>query len=155
MQLSENFTLDEFVRSQTADRRGIYNTPRREHIDNAVELAHNVLQPIRDHFGPTIITSGYRSEQLNAAIGGSPRSQHRFGEAADLVIPGVPTPDVCEWIVANVGFDQLILEFFDPTNQNSGWTHVSYTTLPRGNRGEVLTAARINGVTEYSYGLHY
>jgi len=154
MNLSENFTLEEFVRSQTAARRNIDNTPLQNHIDNAVALAQNVLQPLRNALGPVIVTSGYRSETLNAAVGGSPRSQHRFGEAADIVINGVPTPDVCKWIINNVAFDQIILEFYEPGNINSGWTHVSYTS--RGsNRKEVLTAARMNGVVEYSYGLNY
>ena len=154
MKLSENFTLGEFLKSQTAERRGISNVPTQDHLDNAFALFENVAQPVRDHFGPTIVSSGYRSPELNAAIGGAPRSQHQRGEAVDLVIPGVTTAQVCEWIVNNLTFDQVILEFYDPGDPSSGWTHVSYTRYSE-NRGEVLTATRVNGTTEYSYGLNY
>ena len=152
--LSENFTLREFVKSQTAARRGIDNTPAQAHLDNAFALFQNVVQPVRDHFGPTIVTSGYRSEALNAAIGGSPRSQHKRGQAADIEVPGIPTGEVAQWIADNLTFDQLILEFYDPNDINSGWVHVSYVMVG-GNRGEVMTAAKVNGTTEYSWGLDY
>jgi hypothetical protein len=90
---------------------------------------------------------------LNAAIGGSPRSQHSKGEAVDIEVMGVSTAEVSQWIADNLVFDQLILEFFEPGDTNSGWTHVSYS---RGeNRGETLTASKIDGVTEYAYGLNY
>lgn len=152
--LSENFTLREYLKSQTAERRGIDNTPSQAHLDNAFTLFQRVVQPVRDHFGPTIVTSGYRSPALNAAIGGSPRSQHQMGQAVDIEVPGVPTAEVAQWIADNLTFDQLILEFYNPKDINSGWVHVSYV-LVGGNRGEVLTASRINGVTEYSWGLNY
>jgi hypothetical protein len=113
-----------------------------------------VVQPVRDHFGPTIITSGYRSPALNEAIGGSSTSQHSKGEAVDLEVLGVSTAEVCEWIAANTNFDQLILEFYTPGDTNSGWVHVSYVKDGE-NRGETLTASKIDGVTEYAYGLNY
>jgi hypothetical protein len=152
--LSENFTLREYLKSQTAARRGIDNTPSQAHLDNAFALFQNVAQPVRDHFGPTIITSGYRSEALNAAIGGSPRSQHKIGQAVDLEVPSVPTGEVAQWIANNLTFDQLILEFYDPEDPNSGWVHVSYVASGN-NRGETMTASRVNGTTEYSWGLNY
>jgi hypothetical protein len=153
MKLSANFTLREYIKSQTASRRGIDNSPTEVHLDNALALFENVVQPVREHFGPTIVTSGYRSEMLNAAIGGSPRSQHSKGEAVDIEVMGVSTAEVSQWIADNLVFDQLILEFFEPGDTNSGWTHVSYS---RGeNRGETLTASKVNGVTEYAYGLNY
>lgn len=154
MKLSENFTLREYIKSQTAARRGFDNMPTEPELENAIALFENVAQPIRDHFGPTIITSGYRSEELNSAIGGSPRSQHKVGEAVDLEVPGVATAEVAQWIADNLTFDQLILEFYDPSDVNSGWTHVSYVRKG-SNRGETLTAAKVNGTTEYSHGLNY
>lgn len=152
--LSDNFTLREYLKSQTAARRGIDNTPTDRHLNNAIVLFQNVAQPVRDHFGPTIITSGYRSEALNSAIGGSPRSQHRTGQAVDLEVPSVATAEVAQWIADNLTFDQLILEFYDADDPNSGWVHVSYVASGN-NRGEKLTAARVNGTTEYSWGLNY
>ena len=154
MKLSNNFTLREFVKSQTASRKGIDNTPNDEHLDNAVALFETVVQPVRKHFGPTIITSGYRSPDLNAAIGGSSTSQHSNGVAVDLDVMGVSTAEVCEWIAANTKFDQLILEFYTPGDTNSGWVHVSYTR-DGVNRGECLTASKVNGSTQYAYGLNY
>jgi len=153
MRLSENFTMAEFTKSQTAERRGIDNTPQGEHLDAAVALFENVVQKVRDHFGPTVINSGYRSPELNEAVGGSSRSQHCKGEAADIEVPGVPNAELAEWIRDNLEFDQLILEFYTPGIPDSGWVHVSY--LADGdNRGECLTATRIDGKTEYSVGIN-
>jgi len=154
MKLSENFSLREYTKSQTASRKGIDNSPSDEHLDNAIALFENVVQPVRDHFGPTIITSGYRSPGLNEAIGGSSTSQHSKGEAVDLEVLGVSTAEVCEWIAANTNFDQLILEFYEPGDTNSGWVHVSYVKDGE-NRGETLTASKVDGSTQYAYGLNY
>jgi zinc D-Ala-D-Ala carboxypeptidase len=71
MKLSNNFSLSEFTSSPTADRLGIDNTPDKEATDNLQELVTFVLQPLRDRFGPITISSGYRSPELNKAIGGS------------------------------------------------------------------------------------
>jgi len=154
MRLSENFTLAEYTKSQTASRKGIDNTPGEEHLEAAKALFENVVQKVRDHFGPTIITSGYRSPALNEAIGGSATSQHSKGEAADLEVPGVATAEVAQWISDNLDYDQLILEFYTPGETNSGWVHVSYKA-DGSNRNEDLTAARVDGKTQYSYGLNY
>ena len=92
MKLSKNFSLIEFTESNTAIRNGIDNNPTAEHIHNLVDLCENVLQPLRDRIGSSIrVTSGYRSEALNTAIGGSKTSDHSHGRAADikLVINGV------------------------------------------------------------------
>jgi len=153
MKLSENFSLAEFTKSQTAERKGIDNTPQGEHMDAAVSLFENVVQKVRDHFGPTVINSGYRSPDLNAAVGGSSRSQHCKGEAADIEVPGVPNAEVAEWIRDNLEFDQLILEFYTPGIPDSGWVHVSYVA-DGDNRKESLTAARVDGKTQYSTGIN-
>lgn len=154
MKLSENFSLSEFTKSQTASRKGIDNTPDGAHLEAAKALFENVAQPVRDHFGTTVITSGYRSPALNEAIGGSSTSQHSKGEAVDLEVPGTTTADVCEWIAANLDYDQLILEFYTPGDTNSGWVHVSYKA-DGTNRKENLTASKRDGRTHYAFGLNY
>lgn len=79
------FTLDELTRSDTARRRGIENVPEQEHIDNLVRLVENTLDPAREALdGSVKVNSGFRSKQLNAAVGGAPRSYHLQGRAADL-----------------------------------------------------------------------
>jgi hypothetical protein len=151
MRLSKNFTLAEFTKSQTATRRGIDNTPEGEHLEAAKELFENVVQAVRDHFGVTVINSGYRGPELNEAVGGSAKSQHCKGEAVDIECPGNSNYDVAKWIEDNLDFDQLILEFYTPGIPDSGWVHVSYK--PEGNRKSVLTAMREDGKTVYKTGL--
>ena len=151
VRLSKNFTLQEFTKSQTAIRRGLDNTPNGTHLENAKLLFANIVQPVRDHFGPTIINSGYRGPALNEAVGGSSKSQHCKGQAVDIEVPGVPTYDVAKWIEENLEFDQLILEFYTPGIPDSGWVHVSYND--EGPRKSILTAMKENGKTVYKPGL--
>ena len=151
VRLSENFTLQEFTKSQTAIRKGLDNTPAEAHIENAKELFANVVQKVRDNFGVTIINSGYRGPDLNYAIGGSNTSQHTRGQAVDIECPGTPNYDVAKWVEDNLEFDQLILEFYTPGIPDSGWIHVSYKT--EDNRKQCLTAMKENGKTIYKPGL--
>ncbi len=146
MKLSENFTLAEMVRSQTARRLNIDNTPTPEQIEFMRELCVNVLQPIRDEFGPVRITSGLRVPDLNRAIGGSSASQHCAlnGAAADIDFGDTNAP-VFNWICQNIIFDQLIWEFGDESNPD--WIHVSYNYGK--NRGQILRAVKRNGKTKY------
>ena len=153
MKLSKNFSLAEFTKSQTAERKGLDNTPTDEHLVRAKLLFENVVQKVRDNFGPTVINSGYRGAELNAAVGGSSRSQHCKGQAADIEVPGVANAEVVQWIVDNCDFDQLILEFYTPGIPDSGWVHVSYVG-PEENRKSILTASRVDGKTKYSVGLN-
>ena len=115
-------------------------------------LFAHVVQPVRDHFGVTVINSGYRGPALNEAVGGSSKSQHCKGEAVDIECPGTPNYDVANWIRENVEFDQLILEFYTPGIPDSGWVHVSYKHGE--NRKHVLTASKENGKTVYKTGLY-
>ena len=149
--LSKNFTLTEFTKSQTALRLGIDNTPSEEHLAAAKLLFENVVQPVRDHFGPTVINSGYRGPALNEAIGGASASQHCRGEAVDMECPGVPNHEVADWIQNNLEYDQLILEFYTLGIPDSGWVHVSY--IPEDNRKQSLTAVKQDGKTVYLQGL--
>ena len=151
VRLSKNFTIQEYIKSQTALRQGIDNTPTEEHMGNATALFRNVVQKVRDQFGVTVINSGYRGEALNKAVGGSSRSQHCKGEAVDIECPGTPNYDVAKWIEDNLDFDQLILEFYTPGVPDSGWVHVSYKS--EGNRKSVLTAMKEDGKTVYKPGL--
>jgi len=153
MKLSKNFSLAEFTKSQTAERKGLDNTPTDEHLVRAKLLFANVVQKVREKFGPTVINSGYRGAELNAAVGGSTKSQHCKGQAADIEVPGVANAEVAQWIVDNCDFDQLILEFYTPGIPDSGWVHVSYVG-PEENRKSILTASRVGGKTKYSVGLN-
>ena len=149
--LSKNFTLQEYIKSQTALRKGIDNTPSEEHLESAKKLFEQVVQPVRDNFGVTVINSGYRGPALNAAVGGASSSQHCKGEAVDIECPGTPNYDVARWIEDNLDYDQLILEFYTPGIPDSGWVHVSYKS--EGNRKQSLTAMKEDGKTVYKPGL--
>lgn len=144
MKLSKNLPLSEMLYSLTAKRRGIDNTPTPQHLESMKMLAENIFQPMRDSFGvPIYVSSGYRSEELNKAIGGSRTSQHSKGEAMDIDMDGhsseVDNQEVFYYILNNLDFDQLIWEFGSDTKPD--WVHVSYN--PNGDqRGEVLRAKR-------------
>lgn len=140
MKLSPNLSLAEVTKSATAIKRGIVNAPTQEHLQNLKLVATHVFQPIREHFGkPLAVSSGYRSEQLNALIGGSKTSQHSLGQALDLdadVYGRLTNVAVFNYIKEHLEFDQLIWEF--GTDDEPAWVHVSYKA--EGNRGEVLRA---------------
>lgn len=140
MKLSENFSLQELIKSQTALRKGINNKPASPDIVvNLQTLCEKVLQPVRDHFGkPVTVNSGYRCPKLNKAIGSSSKSQHTKGLAADIEIPGVSNKELAEYIESNLPFDQLILEFYNGVDPSSGWVHVSYVD-DTNNRKQTLT----------------
>jgi putative chitinase len=153
MQLSEHFNLKEFTKSETAIRKRIDNTPNAEHAQNLKNVCEKILEPVRRHFGkPVRINSGYRGPALNAAVGGSGKSQHCNGEAVDFEIDGLPNPDLAKWVAENCEFDQIILEFYDPKEgPNSGWVHASYTSKGQ-NRKQKLTAVTEKGKTVYKPG---
>ena len=110
MQLSEHFNLKEFTKSETAIRKRIDNTPNAEHAKNLQNVCEKILEPVRKHFGkPVRINSGYRGPALNAAVGGSSKSQHCNGEAIDFEIDGLPNPTLAKWVAENCEFDQIIL----------------------------------------------
>ena len=150
MQLSTNLSLAEVTRSETAKRKGISNMPTPEHIENFKKLALNIFQPIREHFGkPIIISSGYRSAELNKAIGGSLSSQHCSGEAIDIDMDGtdITNKQIFDYIKDNLNFDQMIWEF--GTDANPDWVHVSFAAN-RSQRKQILVAKKVNGKTTYT-----
>jgi hypothetical protein len=152
MNLSANFTLKELTKSDTATRLGLDNTPDEETIENLKLLCEKVLQPVREHFGQSVtVNSGYRSPESNAAVGGSKTSDHCKGQAADIEINGVANPDLAQWIMDNLEYTQLILEFYTQGQPNSGWVHVSYD--PNNLKKQELTATKIAGKTTYLNGL--
>ena len=152
MKLTTNFTLSEMTKSDTALRLDMDNTPNAVQMENLKTLCEKVLQPVRDHFGKGVkVNSGFRHPQVNAAVGGSKTSDHCKGMAADIEIPGVANGDLAQWIVDNLEFRQVILEFYTPGVPDSGWVHVSFN--PEDNKKQVLTAAKQRGKTVYLEGL--
>jgi hypothetical protein len=152
MQLTQHFDLEELTKSQTGDRLGIDNVPGAAELDCLKELCEQVLEPVRAHYGPVFINSGFRCPDLNKAVGGASTSQHCLGQAADIEVPGVPNGDLAAWIVANLDFDQVILECYRKGQPNSGWVHVSYKDA--GNRKATLTATVVSGKMVYTPGLN-
>jgi hypothetical protein len=149
MNLTENVSLKELTKSESATRFGISNEPTEEALSNLQKLATHILQPVRDHFGkPLIITSGYRSPELCVKIGSTTTSQHTKGQASDFEIGGIANKDLSDWIHQNLDYDQLILEFWKPDDANSGWVHCSYKGEGQ-NRKQYLRAITENGKTKY------
>ena len=139
MKLSENFTLAELTDTDT----GLPNNPSQGEINNLKLLVQKVLQPVRDKFGVITVTSGFRSPEVNSAVGGSATSDHVHGRAADIQCDDMAS--VFNYIRKYLPFKQLIWEF--GTDVQPGWIHVSYDVL--NNRGEVLKATKKNGKTKY------
>ena len=149
MKLTENFSLNELTKSQTAERKGIDNTPSAEHQENLKSLCEMILQPIRDHFEQVVsVSSGYRSPELCVAIGSSTNSQHAKGQASDFEIFGISNKELADYIDQNLDYDQLMLEYWKGEDEpNSGWVHCSYTN--GNNRKQYLRAYKENGSTKY------
>ena len=147
MNLSQNFSLQELIKSDTAIRKGIDNNPNSDQIEKLKALCENVLQPVRDHFGRAKVTSGFRSKELCVAIGSSEKSQHAKAEAVDFECIGVDNAEVADWVNMNCETDQLILEFYTPGEPNSGWIHASW--IPYQPRRQFMHAFKQEGRTKY------
>lgn len=148
MRLTENFSLEEFLVSQTAARHDINMDPPIEVIDNLRRLCVDILQPLRDTTGrPISVSSGYRPPQLNELIGGSTTSAHPFGRAADFKVHGI-TPLEAAQIIRDMElpYDQVIHEF-------GKWVHVGISPEEDNARLQELTAYRKDGRTRYDLGL--
>jgi uncharacterized protein YcbK (DUF882 family) len=152
MQLTNNFSLAEMVKSDTALRHDMDNTPGEAEIENLKRLCEQVLQPVREHFKTGVkVNSGFRHPDVNAKVGGSKTSDHCKGQAADIEIPGIPNADLAKWITENLDFTQVILEFYTQGVPDSGWVHVSYD--PQNLKKQSLTAVKKDGKTVYLPGL--
>jgi len=140
MKLTTNFNLEDFTISQEAIRKGLNNDPDQDSISNLKALCENVLEKLEDIGLSIFISSGYRSPEVNKAIGGAATSQHCKGQAADISAKGY-TPEQLFQLIKKSGlpFDQLIQEF-------DRWVHVSY--VPKG-RKQSLKAVKENGKTVY------
>ena len=148
MNLTTNFSLLELTKSQTAERKGIDNTPSPDHQESLKLLCTHILQPVRDHFERVVsVSSGYRSPELCLAIGSKTTSQHAKGEAADFEIFGVSNKELADWIHFNLNYDQLILEYWKEEDPNSGWVHCSY--IEGNNRSQYLRAYKEDGNPKY------
>jgi len=147
MKLTENFTLQEMIHSNTAIAKRIVNIPNEQQINFIRELCIEVLQPVREHFSvPINISSGFRSPKLNVAIGGSSSSQHCAlrGAAADIQMEEL-NADIFNYIKNKLTFDQLIWEFGN--DENPDWVDVSFHKGK--NRKQILKAIKENGKTKY------
>jgi hypothetical protein len=152
MKISEHLDLVEVTRSETAKRKGISNEPTAEHLENFKKLAEHIFEPIRNHFNvPIHISSGYRSKELNTAIGGSLTSQHCSGEAIDIDMDGsangVTNKMVFEYVKDNLDFDQMIWEFGN--SEAPDWCHISYESTGK-QRKQILRATKSGGKSVYS-----
>lgn len=130
MRLSKNFTLDELIVTSTSGS----NIPSGIHKEKLLYMANYLLQPTRDRWGPVVVNSAYRSEAVNAAIGGSSTSQHPRGEAADIRTPDADLWEVYLWILENLSFGQCIYE----EKGSAKWIHISLPRLDKPNQQALL-----------------
>jgi len=145
MQVTEHFSFEELTRSAAARQHDLDNTPP-SHLMENMKLTAEALEQVRAHFGkPVLVTSCYRSPEVNSAVGGSPTSAHRYALAADFTVQGVPNLEVIQFIYYHLkGFDQVIEEF-------GQWIHLGLSL--KAPRGQALTAVKVAGKTVYKPGI--
>ena len=147
--ISKHVSYNEGIRSRTADRRGLDNTPNEEQLKCMKEVAENLFEPLREWVGgPIKINSFFRGEPVNTAIGGSKYSQHMKGQAIDIddTFGHKTNAEMYHYIKDNLDFDQMIYEFGN--EENPDWVHVSYVSEDK-NRNKILKAVRDDGKTKY------
>ena len=145
--MDRQVSLKELLFSETATRLAIPNEPNEQILFNLQTLIQEVINPIVNHFGDIKITSGYRSPELCIKIGSSIKSQHCLGMAVDCLVLEVSNKELADWVVNNLEYDQVILEFWEKDKINSGWVHISYNKA--NNRKMYLRAYKANGRTVY------
>lgn len=148
--ISKHISYKEGIKSNTAMRLNIDNSPGEYHLGNMNAIALNIFEPLREWVGgPIKINSFYRSVALNKAIGGSSRSQHCEGRAMDVddTFRYKTNAEMYKYIKENLSFDQMIWEF--GTDKNPDWVHISYVSEEQ-NRNRCLKATRVNGKAMYS-----
>lgn len=153
MTLTKNFSLAELIEAGSARRLGLdeqFNPPA-EIVCHLNELAHHVLQPLRDHFGQSItVTSGYRSPKVNKAVGGAANSDHLYGYAADIQLwkDGVNcNQQIFDAVLKlKLPFRQMIDEFGSETEP--AWIHISYNA--KDLKRQCLRARKVGGKTIYT-----
>ena len=144
--ISKHITYEEAIRSETAQKLGIKNNPTAPYLANMKLVAENIFEKAREHFGiPIVVSSFFRCQMLNKAVGGVSDSQHCFGSALDMILG--TNWELFDYIRENLDFDQLIVEGIDENN-NMAWVHCSYVNTEK-NRHDVLLMKKINGKTVY------
>ena len=144
--ISEHISYNEATKSQTAVRLGIENMPDTQAFQKMQLVAQMIFEPLRTWHGKPIgISSFFRCQELNKAIGGAAKSQHVTGEAididADICDNGITNIDIFNYIAVNLDFDQLIAEGDNPDG-TYGWVHVSYRTTPENRRQKLRIVFR-------------
>lgn len=160
--VTEHFSRKELIKSSTAARLGIDNTPSTtewENIKYTAQQLEKIRAYVTEKLGKetaVIVSSCFRCMKLNRAVGGSVTSAHCHGLAADFDIAGLTSPQTAKLIremrsKGLIDYDQLILEY--PKNGNGAWVHIGFKAGGKGHRHQELTATRVNGKTVYSAGL--
>ncbi len=147
--ISKHVSYKEGVRSNTALRLGIENTPRAEQLEKMNVVANEVFEPLREWVGgPIKINSFFRCYKLNKAIGGSKTSQHMRGQAMDIddTFGCKTNTEMFNYVKDNLDFDQMIWEFGD--DDNPDWVHISFVSKEE-NRNRCLKAYKEKGKTKY------
>ena len=147
--ISKHVSYEEGVRSNTALRLGIENTPRAEQLEKMSVVANEVFEPLREWVGgPIKINSFFRCYKLNKAISGSKTSQHMSGQAMDIddTFGWKTNTEMFNYVKDNLDFDQMIWEFGD--DDNPDWVHVSFVSKEE-NRNRCLKAYKEKGKTKY------
>lgn len=141
IRVSKHISLDEAIKSPTANSLKIDNTPTPEILEAMRKVANNCFEPIREHFGiPLMVTSFYRCEKLNKAIKGAKNSQHLKGEAIDFVAQHTYSDknlEILNWAKDNLNYDQLINEYPDAKGRPC-WIHISFAKDVNNNRKQFL-----------------
>ncbi len=141
MKLSKNFSLEEMTRTST----GLQNEPQTHEIVNLTRLCAKVLQPLRTDSGALTVTSGYRSEEVNSAVGGSAKSYHRMGLAADIQSNELTPEELAERIqFLKLPIDKVIVEF-------GRWVHIQIKPTGETDRNQFLVAEKVSGETVFSF----
>ncbi len=138
MKLSNNVTLEEMLKSGTADRLGIENKYTPEALVEMIRVANLVVQPARDYFNvPMKINSGYRSVELCEAVGSSKNSNHVKGGTVDLeAYRDVSNAELMQYVVNSTPVREVIAEFWDTKDETAGWCHIQ--VAPMGYGGEPI-----------------
>lgn len=122
MNLTKNFTLEELIKSDTAEKYKISNIPNQTEIENLKAVCEKILQPLRDKFGAIRVTSGYRCRTLNTKLNGSSTSNHLYGYAVDIQPKKADFMEVYNYIVNNFIFDECFFE----KSKTAKWLHIAY-----------------------------